>query len=177
MNGIYLYGKYLILKTFSAWFNSSILINFIKVALVYLWALFIGIHSYIFCILALIIIDVVFGIKASLKQGKPYKTRILRKGLLEKFVLYFGVILIAFILDTVLQNGIQFSQYYVTFIGSAMISFYEASSIVEKLIIIYPEVPFLKRLARLLNVLDTEVEKKTTALITDGEVIQEGDDK
>jgi hypothetical protein len=166
MNGIYLYGKYLIFKTFSAWFNSSILINFIKVALVYVWALFIGIHSYIFCILALIIIDVFFGIKASLKQGKPYKTRILRKGLL-------GVILIAFILDTVLQNGIQFSQYYVTFIGSAMISFYEASSIVEKLIIIYPEIPFLKRLARLLNVLDREVEKKTTALITDGEVIQE----
>lgn len=173
MKGMFLYGKYLILKTINAWANSSVVLNSIKLGLVYVWAIFIGIHSYVYCILALIIIDVYFGIKASLKQGEPYKTRILRKGLLEKFVLYFFVLLIAFILDTVLQHGIEYSKYYIAFIASAMISFYEASSIVEKLIIIYPDVPFLKRLARLLNVLDTEVEKKTTAIITDAPVKEE----
>jgi len=177
MKEMLLYGKMLIGKSIFVWLKQSAIANYLKLAIVYVWALFIGIHSYIYCILTLILIDVVFGIKASLKQGKPYRTRILRKGLLEKFVLYFFVILVAFIVETVVKQGIEYDRYYIVFIAASMISFYEAGSIIEKLIILYPQFPFLKRLGGLLNVLDTEVEKKTTAIIMDGEAKEDEKEK
>jgi len=45
------------------------------------------------------IIDVITGIIASIKKGEPFKSRILRKGLIEKVVIYNMLMVSVFVLE------------------------------------------------------------------------------
>lgn len=115
------------------------------------WLFFAGIHSYIFCILALTILDVVTGIIASIKKGNKFKSRILRKGLIEKVLLYLVLLISVFILELVIKTAINYTAFYMVLVATVCICTYELSSILENLYVIRPDMKFIKRLIKLSN--------------------------
>lgn len=73
------YVQHLLTRIFSAITDNI----FVKIFFA-IWLYFAGIHVYLYGIGVLIVFDVVTGIYASIKSGKPFKSQYLRKGLLEK---------------------------------------------------------------------------------------------
>ncbi len=115
------------------------------------WMHFVGIHSYIYAVIALTVIDVATGIIASIKKGEKFKSRILRKGLIEKVCLYLIIMVSTFILESVIRTGIELETYWLVMVATTLISTYEFSSIVENLLVINPNLTFLKRLQKISN--------------------------
>ena len=104
----------------------------------------------------------IVGIKASLKRGEPYQSKKLWRGLLQRSFLYTALVVSFIMLDVVCQHAIyNYGKYYIAAFACTLIAFYEASSIVEKLIQIFPNVPFLKRIGTTLNLLDKKYEDST----------------
>jgi len=104
---------------------------------------FAGIHSFLGVILALVLIDVATGLIAALKKGERFSSRKLRKGLLEKMLLYLCLLITVFLADGLLLKTMGLGSYYLTFCITFLISMYELASIAENLYSIRPDIPFL----------------------------------
>lgn len=130
--------------------------NNILKAIIASWLFFAGIHTYIYCVLALVFIDVITGIIASLKKGEEFKSRILRKGLVEKVILYNLLMISVFVLEIVIKTAFDYSAFYLVLIATVCITTYEISSIMENILIIRPELGFIKRLITLTNKLQNK---------------------
>ena len=130
--------------------NSTTANNILK-AIIAGWLFFAGIHTYIYCVLALVIIDVITGIIASLKKGEEFKSRILRKGLIEKVILYNLLMISVFVLEIVIKTAFNYSAFYLVLIATVCITTYELSSIMENILVIKPELGFIRKLITLTN--------------------------
>ena len=137
-------------KLVNQFFHSTIWSNLIK-AVIASWLFFAGIHTYIYCVLGLVLIDVVTGIIASLKKGNKFKSRILRKGLIEKVILYNLLMISVFILEIVIKTAVNYSAFYMVLIATVLISTYELSSILENILVINPNLSFISKLINLSN--------------------------
>lgn len=149
--------------------NSPFLIKVAKLA-VAAWMFFAGIHVYFYCILVLTTIDVVTGVAASIKKGEPFKSKILRKGLIEKGILYNVLMLSVFALEMIIKTAVEYKAFYLVLISSMMIGTYELSSIVENLILINPNLSFLKSILKMSNKIHDktiEVAEKKIDEVTD----------
>jgi len=111
------------------------------------WLFFVGIHSYIYAIMALSVIDVIIGIIAARKKGEAISSRKLRKGLLEKTALYMFLLISVFVMDKLMASVLG-SGHYFSFIVTVLICSYEVTSIIENLSILNPNIPFLSGLVR-----------------------------
>ncbi|MDO9374553.1 MAG: phage holin family protein [Ferruginibacter sp.] len=110
---------------------------------------FAGIHVYLYCVFILVIFDVITGIKASMTKGEKFTSRFLKKGLLEKLALYLILILAAFFLELVLKSMYQWDKNFIAFLVTMLISTYEMVSICENILIINPNLEFLKGIIKL----------------------------
>lgn len=146
------------------WLNSTAL-GFITKFIVSGWLLFIGVHVYFYYVIALMFIDVFTGIWASRVAGDAFQSKKLRKGLLEKFALYVILIISVFILELILKKILSYNEFYGVALLAIFISTYEISSIIEKVLIINPNLTFLNKVARILNLLDNRLEKKAEKTI------------
>ena len=144
------YAVEIIKKITSTLINTSFWNNALKFILA-CWLYFAGIHTYIYCILALTVIDVTTGIFASLKRGEKFKSRILRKGLVEKVLLYNLMLISIFILELIIKTGFNYSTFYLVLVATVCIATYEISSILENVLTIRPELSFINRLIKLTN--------------------------
>ncbi len=120
-------------------------------ALAAVWFFFAGIHTYIYAVLALTIIDVITGLLAAHKRGEAITSRKLRKGLLEKFALYLVILISIFTLDVVLKSILPVESFYLSAIVTFLISTYECTSILENVLVINPNIPFIKPLVKVFN--------------------------
>jgi len=145
MKDLFLYGKFLVGQLLASITPGNIYGWILKVGLL-VWGLFShDIHLLVIITLCLTIIDTVTGVFASLKQGIKFKvSRLLRKGLLEKLLIYNLLILSVWLLAKVLVIAFALSEIYIVAIIVILIDCYELSSIIEKLQILAPNLPFLK---------------------------------
>ena len=110
-----------------------------------------GIHVYMYMVGALVLIDVATGLYASLKRGEGFSSRKLRKGLLEKLALYLVLMIAVCLTEKLTMTVLGFHTFYLTWLVSTLICFYEVSSVCENLVSIRPDIPFLSGLVRLFN--------------------------
>lgn len=148
MKEIINYGKRLAIDIFTSFAESPVLGKCVK-ALIFIWVLFAGIHIYLYSIITLTILDVVTGIIASVKKGEPFKSKILRKGLIEKVILYNILIVSVFALEYVIKSALGYDTYWLVMLATMLIGTYELSSIMENLLVISPNLVFIKSLIRL----------------------------
>jgi toxin secretion/phage lysis holin len=117
--------------------------------LIAVWFFFVGIHTYIYTILVLVLIDAVTGVVKAAKLGEGFKSRKLRKGLLEKLAVYLVLLVSVFFLDRLTQSVLNHGGNYFAFFITFLITCYEVSSILENLNSIKPGLPFLSGLVRI----------------------------
>lgn len=142
------YARTILLNIFTSFIKSPITTKLIDLA-IFIWLLFAGIHTYIYATMALTIIDVITGITASIKKGEPFKSRILRKGLIEKVVIYNLLMVSVFVLEYIIRKAIGYDNYWLVLLTTTLIGTYELSSIFENLFVINPNLVFLKSLIKL----------------------------
>ncbi|WPQ65506.1 phage holin family protein [Chitinophaga sancti] len=159
---MYPYALTIIRKIIDNTIHASLWNNILKI-LIAVWLFFAGIHTYIYCIIALTILDIATGIPASMKKGVPFKSRILRKGLIEKVVLYLIMLIAVFILELVVKTAIEYDSFYMVLVVTMCISTYELTSILENIAILRPELPFISRLIKLSN----KIQEKTLDIAED----------
>lgn len=114
-----------------------------------IWFFFGGIHVYIYAVMVLVFIDVITGVIAARKKGEAITSRKLRKGLLEKLLLYMLLLLTVFVLDLVLKSVFNHTSFYFVFILTFLISTYEVVSVFENISVLKPQIPFLNALIRI----------------------------
>ncbi|RZK45997.1 MAG: hypothetical protein EOO97_00030 [Pedobacter sp.] len=110
-----------------------------------------GIHIYLMLVGALVLIDVTTGLYASLKRGEGFSSRKLRKGLLEKLALYLVLMVAVCLTEKLTMTVLGFKTFYLTWLVSTLICFYECSSVAENLVSIRPDIPFLSGLVKIFN--------------------------
>lgn len=142
------YAEKLITGIYKSFVDAPFWSNVIKF-LLFCWLFFQGIHTYIYCILALVMIDVVTGIYASRNKKEAFKSRRLRRGLIEKVVIYNLLLISVFVLELVIKTGIPYETFYMVLFSTILICTYEITSILENLLCIQPNLKFIKRLIRL----------------------------
>lgn len=150
MKPIIQYSGTTLLNILSNFKNSPLISKIIKLILAG-WMMFAGIHVYFYGILALTIIDVITGVMASIKKGEPFKSKILRKGLIEKGILYNLLMISVFVLEMILKTAFEYKAFYMVMIAAMLIGTYELSSIVENLMVINPRLNFLKNILNMSN--------------------------
>ncbi|RYF96301.1 MAG: hypothetical protein EOO00_03045 [Chitinophagaceae bacterium] len=133
---------------FASFTKSTFATKLIDFAL-FIWLLTAGIRAYIFAVMVLTVIDVITGIIASVKKGEPFKSRVLRKGLLEKVLIYNLLMVSVFILEYIIKKAIGYDNYWLVLMTTTLIGTYELSSIFENLYVINPNLTFLKSLIKL----------------------------
>lgn len=138
------------------------IVKFIAGVLATMWA---GIGGLFYCVMFLVFLDIVLGICASIKEGHSFESSILRKGLLEKFLLYTILFIVTYVGETIIHLSFPYIKFYLVGLYAALVGFYEMASIIEKLIIIYPKNKVLKRLAKWLNVWNKKLDSKAEGFI------------
>jgi hypothetical protein len=123
---------------------------FIK-AVAAVWLICAGIHTYLYAVAALLLFDVLTGIYASIKRGESFTTKILKKGLLEKTVLYLILMGASLAMEMVLKKIFGWENYYVVFFVTLLITTYEFVSICENIYSINPNLTYLKSLIGISN--------------------------
>ena len=68
------------------------------------WLFFTCIHTYLYAVELLIVLDVVTGVYASTRKGEMFTSKFLKKGLLEKTILYIVLLGASFSMEMVLKN-------------------------------------------------------------------------
>lgn len=150
----YTYIKYLLHKIFTALSDNML----VKAALS-AWLFFAGIHIYLYAVGSLVVLDVVTGIYASIRNDKPFTSKYLKKGLLEKVALYLILMLAAFALEKVFKSIYPWDHFFVVFFVTVLITTYETVSVCENILIVNPNLVFLKSLITLSNKLNTSAIK------------------
>ena len=149
------YYKNLVFSIFNNFFASDKAKWIVKAAFL-AFAYFSSIHIYFYAIIALSVIDCITGIWASVKQGVSFKSSILRKGLVQKFLLYNLLMISVFIIEKVLKSVIIYSKFYFVMIATMMISTNELVSICENILKINPRLLFVNKVINLTNQVQDE---------------------
>jgi hypothetical protein len=158
------YFKQTIVSIINKWLASPIIANIIKF-LLGVWAMIAGVHNFFYGITLLVVVDVISGILASLKKGEKFSSKKLRKGLLERFIIYNTMLIIIWVIESMVKQSFSYDNWYVvTFVG-VMIGSYEISSIIENLVVINPEFAFLRKVSRVLNLLEDKAEQRVGAVM------------
>lgn len=169
MKEIGIYWKGILSHAGVSWINSPVIVDLIKTILGLLTAMWTGIGGLFVGVLILTVFDVIIGTRVSIKKGNSFSSRKFRKGLVEKTILYALLFIVSYVLEGIIKTSIPYEQFYLVGFSAAIFGFYEASSIIEGLIYLYPEYPFLKRLGNYLHILDKKVEEKVTGMDGEGE--------
>lgn len=106
--GAMMYSQYSILGTIR-----NMLIQIFMFIIVYLAP----ISNFIHAVLVLMFFDLLTGSYASYKRGEKFKASKLRKTV-EKFIFYSVAIVVAFVLQRIMNDGTALAQIAATFIGS-----------------------------------------------------------
>lgn len=125
--------------------------NFLVKAIATGWLLIGGVHDYIFLVFTLIMLDVITGIYAAIKQLKKFVSDELKKGLLEKTALYMVLILVAFVMASTLKTIFPYDGWYIPAFVTILIASYEAVSICENILAINTKLTFIKSFIKLTN--------------------------
>ncbi|GAA4326307.1 phage holin family protein [Flaviaesturariibacter amylovorans] len=156
------YVKLLLQKLWNQFLEGSVF-----KAMIAIWIFFAGIHSYVYIITALTIIDVVTGLMKAVRISDPITSRKLRKGLLEKLCIYLILLISVFFIDTLMAPII--AGYYLSFVITVLIAFYELTSVSENLSVLMPQIPFLKGLVRIFRKLGEKtvdgLDKKVDSIV------------
>lgn len=151
-------------------FNQISTQNFLVKSIIAIWMFFTGIHVYIYAVFLLTLIDVITGTIASIKRGEAFKSKILKKGLVEKFFLYILIMIAVFVLETVAKSVIKYTAFYFVSFAAFSISCYELISILENIISINPKLTFVTSFINLTNRLQTTATDKANKAIDDVKV-------
>lgn len=112
-------------------------------------AYYAGIQIYIFAIGFLVVADVFTGTWSSFKQGHKFSSKKLGKGLIQKTVVYLLIMATSFEIGKVLQSAISHETHWLSWILTLLILLYELTSIIENILVINPDLVFLKRFSGL----------------------------
>lgn len=125
-----------------------------------------GIKVYLVSVFALVIIDVITGVMASIKKGESFKSKILRKGLIDKTFLYVVMLIAVFILEGLAKSVFTYTPYYFVFIAAFMIACYELISIFENILVLNPNLTFIQPLITLTNKLSSKAQDTAESTIS-----------
>lgn len=156
-----IYASVLFDRILTMWESDTWLHNLIKVAVAWLFTLWLDVYVYISIVMFLSVADVLTGLRKALKDGKPFSSKKLRRGLIERLVLFTSLFVLMLCMDNLIRGMYDYGKYYITQFVCVIIGFYELSSIIENLIAIHPKFTFLKKIARFLNLLETKHEERT----------------
>lgn len=147
-----------ITKNFTTYYSKSTPFGFLFQFLLFLTTIFSPIYLNIIFIFCVLIADVVLGVAVSIKKGVKFESRKLKKGLVHKLAFY-GIIIVSFLgLELVLMKMLQYKTYYIIGVITTMIGFYELTSIVEKMMIIEPNIKVFGRLLKWIKKTDEKIE-------------------
>lgn len=82
-------------------------------------------------------------IPLSIKKGERFESKIFRKGLIEKSILYTILMCASLVLGKLLQTVFDFDVFYISWTLSVMICVYEISSVIENIVVINPNLAYL----------------------------------
>lgn len=146
----YSYAKYILLGLFNTFSRITHDVKaFLVGAVTAIGVYYAGIQIYLVAIGALVVADVITGIWASFKQGERFSSKKLGRGLIQKTVIYLIIMATSFEIGKVIQSAIGNETYWLTWILTLLILLYELSSVVENIVIINPDMVFLKRFSGL----------------------------
>lgn len=110
--------------------------NFIFGIFAYILLWLAPIKNYVHLVLILIFIDLVTGSYASVKQGENFSARKLRNTL-EKFIFYAIAIISGYVLQRIIDDGVQLARIVALYIGATEVkSIYENISRITKIDIV-----------------------------------------
>lgn len=161
-----IYVWVLIGRVWHKWVAVQFMINLGRATLGFIASVLMGMYPFALSISVLVMLDMFFGVKASLRRGEPFKSKKLWRGLLQRAFLYTALIVTFIMLDTLLQGVYDYGKFYVSIIVCTLIGFYEAGSILEKLVYLYPGYPFLKKIGNTLNLLEKQNDENTVNLVS-----------
>lgn len=161
------YWRDVIFRAIEQWFSSPIIVNFLKVLLGAVVTMIGGIGGTFFSVIFLMILDVILGATTAVRSGKPFRSKIFRKGLLEKFLLYMLIFISCYIVEDIVKHSIDYQAFYFVGLTATLISFYELSSILEHLATLYPRSHIVKKLAKWLNIWQEKIDDKGKHLFDD----------
>jgi hypothetical protein len=111
---------------------------------------------------------VITGVAASIKKGESFRSKILKKGLIDKTLLYIIMLIAVFILEGLAKSVFTYTPYYFVFFAAFMISCYELISIFENILVLNPNLTFIQPLITLTNKMSSKAtetaEKKIDSL-------------
>jgi hypothetical protein len=115
-----------------------------------------GIKVYLVSVFALVILDVITGVAASIKKGESFKSKILKKGLIDKTFLYIIMLIAVFILEGLAKSVFTYTPCCFVFFAAFMISCYELISIFENIFVLNPNLAFIQPLINLTSKLSSK---------------------
>lgn len=167
MNEVVKTGKDLVMSMGSWWESHPLWYNVLSGLGIFFTALWGEVSVFIFSMLVLTFLDTHFGIKASHKKGIKFNSKLRRKGILDKWVIYLTIITLTLLVDSMALEIYDFGRHYLTVVMLLFAGLYEATSIVEKLKIIYPESRLINRLGRLFMLFESDLDGKLDKVFED----------
>lgn len=110
---------------------------------------FAGIEVYVIAIGALVVADVITGIWASFKRDELFSSKKLGRGLIQKTALYSLIMASSFVIGKVINSALPVTTYWMTWVLTLLILLYELSSVIENIVVINPDMVFLRRFSGL----------------------------
>lgn len=163
INEIFIYARILFGRVYSRWWSSAPIMTLAGFAV----GVLVDMRVYILSIFVLVIMDMITGIMASLHKGERFSSKKLKRGLLERVLLYGSLFIITLMIDTILRGTIDYGKYYAAIVCCTIIGFYEAGSCVENLVSRFPDKAFLKRIGAMLNLLEKSYTDSTIEKVND----------
>lgn len=161
------YADILFTRIADRWQAGQFFTNFLKLVAAYVVGVLTDIRVYIISIVVLVVMDMVSGIGSSLKRGEKFNSRKLRTGLIERFILYGSLTVVALCIDSIVRGAFDYGEYYVTVFCCTIVGFYEAGSTIENLIECYPKFTFLQKIAKLLNLIEKKYQDNTVNKVSE----------
>lgn len=125
-----------------------------------LFSLFTDLYVFLFGVIILAGLDAHCAIKACIITGGKYESHKIKKGLLQKFKLYFTLFILTIVLDSAFHEIYNYGRYYFTALVFAFILLYEAGSIVESLNVTHPNNKMVAKVSKILNLTERTLNDK-----------------
>lgn len=158
---LFAYASVLFPRIVDSWEKDNWIFNLLRILLAWLLSIWVDISVYVGIVMFLSVYDVYTGLRRALKQGEGFSSKKMKRGLIERLLLFSSLLLVMLALDNMIRELYDYGAYYITNFVAVMIGFYEAGSIIENLIVLHPKFKFLNRLAKVLNLLEKRYEQRT----------------
>lgn len=124
-----------------------------------------GIMVYLIAIGVLVVADIITGVWAAFKLGEKFSSKKLGKGLIQKSAVYLIIMAASFEIGKVMQTAIAHETMWLAFVLTTLILLYELTSIIENIVVINPDMYFLRRFSGLFEkVVNRQMENAETVL-------------